>query len=205
MKASAGVTDLVPPEQREEQEQPEQQQKQQSPEIFEEMDQDDDGDTVTEPQPPPPQGDNNNDAYITQLINRIVSLELEVSNQKQTISQINRSTPSPSSVSNGEIQSKPTKPRKPRTYIWTNERIEQKARWLFYHEHKKDNGILQAIYTRLAAAGVVYNVAVKVNGVMQEQPFLPWQYIKKTCDNMFNELPQVEKQNYIHQAVSMLN
>ncbi len=150
-----------------------------------------------------PQTDKN-DAYITQLINRIVSLELEVSTQKQTISQMTR-TPSTSNVSNPEVGSKPKKTRKPRQYIWTNERIEQKARWLFYHEHKKDNVILQAIYTRLAAAGVMYNVTVRINGAMQEQPFLPWQYIKKTCDNMFDELPQEEKQNYMHQVVSMLN
>lgn len=145
------------------------------------------------------------DAYITQLINRIVSLELEISNQKQTISQMTRTTTTPSVISDGEIQSNPKKSRKPRRYIWTNERIEQKARWLYYHEHKKDTAILQAIYTRLAAAGVMYNVSVKVNGAVQEQPFLPWQYIKKTCDNMFDELPQDEKQTYMHQVISMLN
>jgi hypothetical protein len=148
------------------------------------------------------QTNKNDDAYITQLINRIVSLELEVSNQKQTISHM---TQTPSNVSNPEVESKQKKIRKPRQYIWTNERIASKARWLFYHEHKKDNDILQAIYTRLAAAGVMYNVTVKVNGAMQEQPFLPWQYIKKTCDNMFDELPPEEKQTYMHQVVSMIN
>ena len=133
------------------------------------------------------------EARIYQLVNRIASLELEISTQKQTISQM---------TTGEEIESKLKK--KVRKYVWTEPRIEAKAKWLFYQDHKKDEEILEAIYNTLSSAGVMYNVSVKVAGVIQDKPFIPYQYVKKWCDNMFDQMAEVDKERLKQQAIEML-
>lgn len=137
------------------------------------------------------------DEYINQLINRIVSLELEISTQKQTISKF---------TTEEEIESKLKKEgtKKVRKYVWTNPRIQQKAKWLYYREHKKDEDILEFIYNKLSPAGVIYNVSVKIDGLIQEKPFIPWQYVKSCCDTKFDQMAPVDKQKFLQQAIEML-
>lgn len=137
------------------------------------------------------------EAHIYQLVNRIASLELEISTQKQTISQM---------TTGEEIESKLKKvsTKKGRKYVWTEPRIQEKAKWLYYKDHKKDEKILEGIYNMLSPAGVVYNVPVKVDGVIQAKPFIPWQYVKKICDDKFALMDPVEKQKFLQQAIEML-
>lgn len=137
------------------------------------------------------------EARIYQLVNRIASLELEISTQKQTISQM---------TTGEEVESKLKKKstKKGRKYVWTDPRIQEKAKWLYYKDHKNDEKILESIYQMLLPANVIYNVSVKVDGVVQDKPFIPWQYVKKICDTQYDQMDPVDKQKYVQQVISML-
>jgi hypothetical protein len=51
---------------------------------------------------------------------------------------------------------------------------------------------------------MIYNVAVKDDGVIQAKPFIPYQYVKYICDNQFDQMAQVDKDKFLNEAIKML-
>lgn len=93
------------------------------------------------------------------------------------------------------------KARKPRqSKPWTNEKAVEKAKFLFYHDHKKDADIIEAVRGGLEQGNMLVFRSKKVGDTVTHTPNLHWQLIKDATDLRFEALTTSDKDAYIRKA-----
>jgi hypothetical protein len=90
------------------------------------------------------------------------------------------------------------KPRQPKP--WTNEKAINKAKLLFYHDHKKDEDIVESVRGGLEQGNMLVYKAKKVGDVVTHVPNIHWMLIKDATDMRFEALASLEKDAYVRRA-----
>jgi hypothetical protein len=99
---------------------------------------------------------------------------------------------------NNKAQRKQRKSRQPKP--WTNEKAIHKAKLLFYHDHKKDEDIIESVRGGLEQGNMLVYKAKKVGDVVTHVPNIHWMLIKDATDMRFEALATVEKDAYVRRA-----
>ena len=96
---------------------------------------------------------------------------------------------------------KPMQSRKPRqSKPWTNEKAVEKAKFLFYHDHKKDTDIIEAVRGGLELGHMLVFRPKKVGDTVTHAPNIHWQLVKDATDLQFETLTANDKDTYVRKA-----
>ena len=90
------------------------------------------------------------------------------------------------------------KPRQPKP--WTNEKAVNKAKLLFYHDHKKDADIIESVRGGLEQGNMLVYKTKKVGDIVTHVPNIHWMLIKDATDMRFDALDTHEKDEYVRRA-----
>lgn len=83
---------------------------------------------------------------------------------------------------------------------WTNEKAVEKAKFIFYHERKKDADIIEAVRGGLEQGNMLVFRSKKVGDTVTHTPNIHWQLIKDATDLRFETLAPSDKDVYIRRA-----
>lgn len=83
---------------------------------------------------------------------------------------------------------------------WTNEKAVEKAKFLFYHDHKKDEEIINAVRGGLEQGHMLVFRTKKVGDTVMHTPNIHWQLVKDATDLKFEALADTDKDAYIRKA-----
>lgn len=97
-----------------------------------------------------------------------------------------------------------SKPKNKKGQI-TQEKVNIKARWLFYHDHKKDEDIILNIHNGLMNGNMLIYKSKNKNGITTNEPNINYLLIKDATDIKFNQLTEQEKDVYIRRALDAIN
>jgi hypothetical protein len=90
------------------------------------------------------------------------------------------------------------KPRQPKP--WTNEKAINKAKLMYYHEHKKDADIIESVRGGLEQGNMLVYRTKKVGDVVTQVPNTHWLLVKDATDMLFDALASHEKDDYVNRA-----
>lgn len=90
--------------------------------------------------------------------------------------------------------------RAQRKKVTNTSKITNKARWIFYNEHKERPEIMADIKPKLQAAGLLFQKTTMVKKVAVTKDFIPWQYVKEYTDRVFAGLGAADKAGYLEKA-----
>jgi hypothetical protein len=99
---------------------------------------------------------------------------------------------------NNKATHRERKPRQPKP--WTEEKALNKAKLLFYHEHKKDAEIIESVRGGLEQGNMLIFKTKKVGDVVTQVPNIHWLLIKDATDMRFEALSQQDKEAYVSLA-----
>lgn len=99
---------------------------------------------------------------------------------------------------NGGSVPRARKPRVPKPM--TEEKALEKAKFIFYHDNKKDANILERVRNGLSQGNMLVFKAKKKGDTITHEPNIHWMLVKDATDVMFDALSAREKEVYIRRA-----
>ena len=79
--------------------------------------------------------------------------------------------------------------------------IEEKSMIMFYHDKKKDQGVITTVRNQLAERNMLFTRPKKVYGGVVEKEIIPWVYVKQCTDYMWNQLSEDQKNVYCNKVI----
>jgi hypothetical protein len=82
----------------------------------------------------------------------------------------------------------------------TDARAFERAKFLFYHDHKKDPEVIESVRGGLEQGNMLVFRAKKDGDVIKHVPNIHWQLIKDATDVRFEGLTQAQKEAYVRRS-----
>lgn len=134
------------------------------------------------------------------LLAKINLLEAELKKatalNRKPVATASKPTPTPTTVKSAPSSSENVKKKRNMTPAGAL----QKARWIYYQEHKSDHDVLGIVRGGLLKGEILARKVAIVNGTVVEKEVIPYTLVKIATDSKFDKLSQEEKEAYMLEA-----